>query len=57
MRETQNASFYFRGLECSGCQQVVGGGLEQKVLFGAGWNLYLVKFKDRGRRLSCYCFG
>ena len=32
---TQNASFYFCGLECSGCQWVGGGSLEQKVLFRA----------------------
>ena len=37
--KTQNASFYFRGLECSGCQWVGGGGLGQKVLFRANWNL------------------
>ena len=34
--ETHNASFYLFGLECSGCQGIGGGDLEQKVLFRAG---------------------
>ena len=30
--ETQNVSFYFHELECSGCQWVGGGGLESESL-------------------------
>ena len=33
--ETQEASFYFRGLKCSGCWRVFDGGLGEKVLFRA----------------------
>ena len=61
LRKT-NASFYIRGLECSGFQRVFDGGLGEKVLFTAGRNriccVHLVKFKDRRSRVSCvYCFG
>ena len=57
-----NASFYFRGLECSGFQRVFDDGLGEKVLFRADRNLircvYLVKFKDGRRRvIYVYCFG
>ena len=35
--ERQNASFcYFHCVECCSCQLVGGGGLGQKVSFGAG---------------------
>ena len=34
--ETQNVSFYFHELECSGCQWVGGGSLNQKVFFRVG---------------------
>ena len=31
-----NASFYFRGLGCSGCRRLFDGGLGEKFLFRAG---------------------
>ena len=58
--ETQSTSFYFRGLECVVVSMYVVAAWSRKSYLGPAEIssvAYLVKFKDRGRRVSClYCF-
>ena len=54
-------NFIFFSLECFNCQWVSGGGLRQKVLFRAGWNLiFCVPSLIQGWRqrvnLRCHLF-